>query len=302
VAVLASVAAAAAAPATNAASAPAATAGPAKIEFFANVGALRNPRVKPTQIIFGSGSTAVTANSVTWSTWGGSSALGTGKASNKPVTLTLTKPAQYAGQLLYTCYQLAPKAARAKPLEKGCLPPAPPTAAQVKAAVAAAEKSADLWATVNICNTAKYPDEVGIRGQMPSLGFRTDLSLTVAVEYYSAAQNKFLSTGDSQVVDLGLATHSAHQGGAIFPFQAPAAGDSYVLRGTVTFEWKLGGKVLGQVSRHTGHGYSGVAAGDPPGYSEGTCTIDGTSASPAPSGGTTSTPPPARRDVKQRAR
>jgi hypothetical protein len=293
--------AAAAAPATIAAATPPAT---KQIEFFANVGALRNPRVRPTLILFGSGPTAITAKSVKWSAWGAATAQGTGSASGKAVSVTLTKPAPYAGQLLYTCYAVEPTVpAHAKPLEQGCLPAAPPTTAQVKAAVAAAARSTDLWATVNICNTAAYPDEVGIRGQLPGLGFQADLSLTVAVQYFSAAQNKFLSTGDVQVVDLGLATHSAHQGGAIFPFQPPAAGDSYVLRGSVTFEWKLGGKVLGQVTRNTGHGYANVAAGDPAGYSEGTCTIDGSAASPTPSGGTTTTTPaPALDAVTPRAR
>ena len=40
----------------------------------------------------------------------------------------------------------------------------PPSAAQIGRAVRNAERSRALWATVNICDTAKYPHVIGVRG------------------------------------------------------------------------------------------------------------------------------------------
>jgi hypothetical protein len=148
-----------------------------------------------------------------------------------------------------------------------------PTAAHVRAALRRAERSADLWATINICNTAQYPDDIGIRGQLPGLGFATRISMNVSVEYYSIKTKHFEPTGASELVDLGRATTGVHQGGVRFPFKAPAAGQSYELRGVITFEWKRGNKLLGRMLRHTTHGHRNVDFSDPPGFSAGTCTI-----------------------------
>ena len=57
--------------------------------------------------------------------------------------------------------------------------PTGPTHSQISAAVARVKRSRNLWATVNICNTKRHPDVVGIRGQMPALGFSSALSMQV---------------------------------------------------------------------------------------------------------------------------
>ena len=68
--------------------------------------------------------------------------------------------------------------------------PGRPTKAQIRTAVARAERSKSLWATVNICNSKRYPDRIGVRGQMPSLGFAAWLSMDIQVQYYSDAHEK----------------------------------------------------------------------------------------------------------------
>jgi hypothetical protein len=144
-----------------------------------------------------------------------------------------------------------------------------PSAAQIRAAVRAAEHSRSLWATVNICDTPNHPDTVGVRGQMPSLGFPADLSIDIQLDYWSFSANKFmLDPGVSKSVSLGSASSSIVQGGANFRFKPPV-----VLSGTVTFEWKRGGKVIGRATRLTGHGYKHVDGGDPRGYSTATCRM-----------------------------
>jgi hypothetical protein len=144
-----------------------------------------------------------------------------------------------------------------------------PSAAQIRAAVRAAERSRSLWATVNICDTERHPDTIGVRGQMPSLGFPADLSMRVQIDYWSFDKNRFVSDpGVTQNVSLGSETDRLVQGGANFRFTPPV-----VLSGTVTFEWKLAGRVIGRATRLTGHGYKHVDAGDPAGYSTATCRM-----------------------------
>jgi hypothetical protein len=144
-----------------------------------------------------------------------------------------------------------------------------PTAAEVRAAVARAARSRDLWATINICNTPRNPAKIGIRGQMPALGFTSRLYMDVRIEYWSGSDKRFKPTNARQLIALGRTARAVHQSGAIFPFN-PGAG---ILRGVITFQWRLGRKVIGKVVRRTGHGYQHVDFGDPPGYSAGLCTI-----------------------------
>ena len=147
--------------------------------------------------------------------------------------------------------------------------PAGPSSSQIHTAISSAQHSKLLWATVNICNTKQHPDTIGIRAQMPSLPFAASLSVQVQVVYWSTAANRFLpDPGVSRSVPLGEMANRITQGGANFRFQPPV-----VLSGTVTFEWKLAGKTIGRATRLTGHGYRGVQAGDPTGYSTATCRI-----------------------------
>jgi hypothetical protein len=149
-----------------------------------------------------------------------------------------------------------------------------PTAKQIHSAVMNAARSPDLWATVNVCTSAPTGDEVGVRGEMPSLGFAATLVMNMSVQYWNYTDSQFEPVSDAtSTISLGKGTHGIHQGGVSFPFAPPATGNQFLVRGTVTFEWKLGTKVLGTVSRQTGHGYPNVAFSNPPGFSAGTCTL-----------------------------
>jgi hypothetical protein len=145
----------------------------------------------------------------------------------------------------------------------------PPTPAQIRAAVAKAQRSKQLWSTVNICNTKHHPHTIGIRGQMPSLSFPASLFMQVQVDYYNYAAKKFEpDPGVQQWVSLGDPADEIVQGGTEFKFKPPA-----VLAGTVTFQWKLHGKVIGTKQRATAGGHKNAKFGDPPGYSSNDCTI-----------------------------
>ena len=147
---------------------------------------------------------------------------------------------------------------------------APPTPAQIKAAVNTAIHSKQIWSTVNICNSAHDPDTIGIRGQMPSLGFPSSLYMTVQVDYWNYSAMQFEpDPGVTQTLSLGDPSNQIIQAGATFKFKPPA-----VLSGTVTFEWKLHGKVIGSKRRATGGGHHDAKYGDPPGYSSNDCFVN----------------------------
>jgi hypothetical protein len=150
----------------------------------------------------------------------------------------------------------------------GAKPTTRPTAAQIKAAVRRAEHSRGLWATVNICNTKAHPDTLGIRGQMPALGFPASLGMIVRLKYLSAKHRFEPIPGAQLKLSLGRPSTGYHQGGATFKFTPPVT-----LSGSITFQWRSGHKLLGQTTRSTGRGYKEVDQGDPPGHSSATCTM-----------------------------
>ncbi|MEA2144947.1 MAG: hypothetical protein QOG59_534, partial [Solirubrobacteraceae bacterium] len=60
-----------------------------------------------------------------------------------------------------------------------------PSPTIISAAVAKARHSRDLWTTVNVCTPRPKPHTVGVRAQMPALGFRAWLSMQVQLDYWS---------------------------------------------------------------------------------------------------------------------
>ncbi len=148
-----------------------------------------------------------------------------------------------------------------------------PSAAQVRRAVSRAESSNSLWATINICNSRRYRDTLGVRGQMPTLGFSTGLSMLIQVEYYSTDGKRFIvdrSPNARHAVDLGRWSTNLQQGGWAFP-SFPA--HSGLLDATVRFTWTRGGKVIGQTSRRTTAGHPDADYASPPHYSAAQCRI-----------------------------
>jgi hypothetical protein len=172
--------------------------------------------------------------------------------------------------LLLFAFAMSPAVAKTAKRHK---PPAPPTKAEIHAAVTRAKRSRQLWATVNICDTAGHPNVLGIRGELPALGFATKMSMLVQVDYYVAPDGRFEPDTSIPPVRVPLGSKAESTGlwqdGIKFAFTPPA-----VLSGTVTFRWKLGKKVIGTVTKLTAHGVKGVAHSDPPHYSTAACTIN----------------------------
>jgi hypothetical protein len=143
-----------------------------------------------------------------------------------------------------------------------------PTRAQIAKAIKQAEASKSLWATVNICNSKRYPDAVGIRGQMPSLGFPAWLSMKIELNYWSGT--KFVAdTMASKLVRLGRSSAGLQQGGARFNFTPPAP----LFNANVQFIWRRSGKLLGQKTLATTAGHPNADFSSPVHYSAARCKI-----------------------------
>ena len=143
---------------------------------------------------------------------------------------------------------------------------------QIAKAVAQAERSPSLWATVNVCSSRRDPDSLGIRGQMPTLDFPATLSMQIHVDYWSTAAKRFVPIKSATAVKtlaLGQQQTGLQQDGAIFPFGAHAG----LLNATITFTWARGQKVLGHTVRSTTAGHPSAQYGSPPHYSAAQCTI-----------------------------
>ena len=137
-------------------------------------------------------------------------------------------------------------------------------------------ESRHLWATVNVCDTIKHPDTIGIRASMPgSPNAKERMFMRFRVQYFSRGDNLWHNIskgGNSGFIDVGPARFKARQAGRLFVFRPPA-GASFQLRGKVTFQWRLGKKVVRSAALLTTAGHRSTAGSDPAGYSSDTCVI-----------------------------
>ena len=145
-----------------------------------------------------------------------------------------------------------------------------PTPAQVAKAIHNAETSTSLWATINICDTRNQPNVLGVRGQMPSLGFPAWLSMEIHLAYYDTTHKRWVTDpGTQKTIRLGRSAHGLQQGGATYTFP----GATPKLQASVRFVWRRSGQLLGTTQQLTTAGHPQADFGSPPHYSAATCTI-----------------------------
>jgi hypothetical protein len=133
----------------------------------------------------------------------------------------------------------------------------------------------DLWATVNVCDTQKSPDQMGVRARMPGDGTRRRMFMRFTAQYRSGSKWKPVAgRGRSGWLLAGSALFRNQELGYTFSFDAPKAGTSYLMRGLVQFEWraKKSGAVVRRTHRYTTKGHP-TAPAEPKGYSRATCRI-----------------------------
>jgi len=141
-------------------------------------------------------------------------------------------------------------------------------------AAAAAQGSKDLWATVNVCDTAASPNTLGVRGSMPGMKRRTTMRMRFRVQYL-APDGRWLivrKNADSGWQKVGVRRRGRLESGWSFMFAAPQSGE-VALRGVVYFQWRRSGKVVQRARKVTEDGHVSTLGADPPGFSAGTCRI-----------------------------
>jgi hypothetical protein len=148
-------------------------------------------------------------------------------------------------------------------------------AAPAAPAAADAKPAKDLWATVNVCDTQKSPDQMGVRARMPGDGTRRRMYMRFTAQFKSGKKWKRVSgQGRSKWLLAGSALFRNQELGYTFSFDAPKAGSSYLMRGLVEFQWRAkgSGTVVRQAHRLTTKGHP-TAPAEPKGYSRATCEI-----------------------------
>lgn len=144
------------------------------------------------------------------------------------------------------------------------------------ASAASAAERPRPWATVNVCDTAKHPNAIGVRASMPGTGRKRErMFLRFRVQWRDPADglwHNLVEGGDSGFVRMGR-SRGVRETGRIFRFQEPEAGKTQLLRGVVRFEWRRRGRVVRRVSRSTRAGHKSAAGSDPKGYSAAVCRL-----------------------------
>jgi hypothetical protein len=108
--------------------------------------------------------------------------------------------------------------------------------------LAAASRKADLlWATVNICDTRRSPNALGVRVSLPGNGSDQRMFARFTAQWWSGAAQKWMDVdgaGTSRWVYAGSADYKARQSGWTFRFNEPPEGTTFVMRGVVEVKWR----------------------------------------------------------------
>jgi hypothetical protein len=138
---------------------------------------------------------------------------------------------------------------------------------------AAAQTSRDVWATVNVCDTAKRPDTIGIRASMPGLPRGARLAMRFGVQYRTDSGWRDAAASDSGWQPLGVAKGDPVESG--FSFTYPHTSAVTTLRGVVSFRWRRADGSIRRAQATTEAGHRSNAGADPAGYSAATCALGG---------------------------
>ncbi len=139
------------------------------------------------------------------------------------------------------------------------------------AAAPARAADADLWATVNVCDTAGHPNEIGIRASMPGGKPRTRLLMRFRVQYRDLSDGRwrYVRDADSGWRRTGKGRATTESG---YSFEVAGEG-TRILRGVVAYRWTRGGHVVRHARKLTQGGHRSTAGADPADFSAATCEI-----------------------------
>jgi hypothetical protein len=147
-----------------------------------------------------------------------------------------------------------------------------------------------LWATVNVCDTPRHPNALGVRGHMPGNGLRERMYMRFRAEYYDGAADAWAPAINavSPWIYVGSARYRYRESGWTFTFAQPASGQTYTMRGMVDFQWRARKRrhrhrrprsrkarwvIAHRRTRVTRTGVQAVSGSDPAGISKALCLI-----------------------------
>jgi hypothetical protein len=137
---------------------------------------------------------------------------------------------------------------------------------------AALARDPDTWATVNVCDTAKQPDTIGIRASMTGSPKGVRVSMRFRVQYKEADGTwADVENADSGWRGLGTAKGIPVESGWSFTFTRPAK--AVTLRGVAKFRWRKGDALPRTDEVVTDGGHRSSAGADPAGYSAANCEL-----------------------------
>ncbi|MEX1141549.1 MAG: hypothetical protein WD993_09270 [Thermoleophilaceae bacterium] len=165
-------------------------------------------------------------------------------------------------------------------------------------AVAQAVPKHRPWATINVCDTDRKRNVVGVRAGMPGNGTRQRMRMRFVLQWLAPAEEegerrRWTRTGrPSKWVAAGSARfRQAQRGWSFGGIADPPAGERFRLRGVVLLQWravrerKRSGRRRVVVVRRarwiTRGGLKGVVGGRPPGRSDAVCVVEGAAVSGA---------------------
>jgi hypothetical protein len=139
------------------------------------------------------------------------------------------------------------------------------------AAAPASAADADLWATVNVCDTEAHPDEIGIRASMPGGKPSVRLLMRFRVQYRDLTDGRWKAVrdADSGWRRIGKGRKPQESG---WSFEVAGKGQR-ILRGVVLYRWKRKGRPVRSARRVTEGGHVSTLGADPEDFSAATCRI-----------------------------
>ena len=139
---------------------------------------------------------------------------------------------------------------------------------------AASARDPQPWATVNVCDTAKQPDTIGIRASMPGSPKGVRLSMRFRVQYKVDEDTwADVEDADSGWRLIGTAKGVPVESGWSFSFTKPSK--AVTLRGVVRFRRRKGDALPRTAEVATEGGHRSAAGSDPVGYSAASCSLGG---------------------------
>jgi hypothetical protein len=140
------------------------------------------------------------------------------------------------------------------------------------AAASAKAQQSDTWATINVCDTAKQPDAIGVRASMPPAPKGARLTMRFRVQYKTVDGSwENVEDADSGWRNVGAARGLPVEYGWSFTFAKRTT--PVTLRGVVKFRVRRGNALPREQEVVTEAGHPTKAGSDPAGYSAATCEL-----------------------------